>query len=176
MTLRARLTAAFLAVVLGPVLLGAAFVGAMVTAVDRSRAADRLDHAAGAVRGTLDALCGELRAGALAAGALADRPAVRERPDVAVQVRDADDHPRGTGDRTPPPPWAVCGQSPGAGPYTALAARVELRAAGGALAGYAYAVRPVDATLLDQLTDAAGGATVSTDGDGPYTRAVEVAS
>src|SRR5438874_13302625 len=83
-TLRARLTAAFLAVVLGPVLLGAVFVGAMVTAVDRSRAVDRLDHAAGAVRGTLDALCGELRAGALAAGALADRPAVRERPDVAV--------------------------------------------------------------------------------------------
>jgi hypothetical protein len=30
--------------------------------------------------------------------------AVRERPDVAVQVRDADDHPWGTGDRTPPPP------------------------------------------------------------------------
>jgi two-component system cell cycle response regulator len=172
-TLRARLTAAFLAVVLGPVLLGAVFVGAMVTAVDRSRAADRLDHAAGAVRGTLDALCGELRAGALAAGALADRPAVRERPDVAVQVRDADDHPRGTGDRTPPPPWAVCGQSPGAVTYTALAARVELRDAGGVLAGYAYAVRPVDAALLDQLTDAAGGAAVSTHGDGPYTRPVE---
>src|SRR2546430_2171863 len=91
-TLRAGLTAAFLAVVLGPVLLGAVFVGAMVTAVDRSRAVDRLGHAAGAVRGTLDALCGELRAGALAAGALADRPAVRERPDVAVQVRDQDDH------------------------------------------------------------------------------------
>src|SRR5436305_13426615 len=107
----------------------------MVTAVDRSRAADRLDHAAGAVRGTLDAVCGELRAGALAAGALADRPAVRERPDLAVQPRDADDHPRGTGDRTPPTPWAVCGQPHGAGPYAALAARVDLRHADGSLAG-----------------------------------------
>jgi len=183
-TLRARLTAAFLAVVLGPVLLGAVFVGALVTAVDQARASDRLDHAAGAVRGTLDALCGELRAGALAAGALADRPAVRERPDVAVQLRDAADHPSGTGDRTPPPPWAVCGQPRGAGPYTALAARVELRDAGGALAGYAYAVRPVDAALLDQLADAAGGATVgmaagdaalaaSGGGGGPYTRRVD---
>jgi diguanylate cyclase (GGDEF)-like protein len=173
-TLRARLTAAFLAVVLGPVLLGAVFVGAMVAAVDRARAVERLDHAAGAVRGTLDALCGELRAGALAAGALADRPAVRERPDVAVQLRDADDHPRGTGDRTPPPPWAVCGQSQGAGPYTALAARVELRNSAGVLAGYAYAVRPVDAALLDQLSDAAGGATVTAPaGGGTYTRRVD---
>ncbi|OLB65692.1 MAG: hypothetical protein AUI10_05825 [Actinobacteria bacterium 13_2_20CM_2_72_6] len=173
MTLRARLTAAFLAVVLGPVLLGAVFVGALVTAVDRARAVERLDHAAGAVRGTLDALCGELRAGALAAGALAGRPAVRERPDVAVQLRDADDHPRGTGDRTPPPPWAVCGQSRGAGPYTALAARVELRDGGGVLAGYAYAVRPVDAALLDQLADATGGATVGFTGGGRYTRWVD---
>ena len=40
MTLRARLTAAFLAVVLGPVLLGAVFVGVSVNAIGRVRARD----------------------------------------------------------------------------------------------------------------------------------------
>src|SRR2546430_17521904 len=63
-TLRARLTAAFLAIVLGPVLLGAVFVGMTVTTVNRARAAERLDQAAGAGRGAVGALCGELRAGA----------------------------------------------------------------------------------------------------------------
>ena len=45
-TLRGRLTAAFLAVVLGPVLLGAFFVGTTVAAVDRSRSTERLALAA----------------------------------------------------------------------------------------------------------------------------------
>ncbi|MBM0240442.1 hypothetical protein JNW88_31240 [Micromonospora sp. ATA32] len=42
MTLRGRLTAAFLTVVLGPVLLGAFFVGSTMAAVDRSRSTERL--------------------------------------------------------------------------------------------------------------------------------------
>ncbi|HKT03331.1 MAG TPA: hypothetical protein VJT31_27695, partial [Rugosimonospora sp.] len=55
MTLRARLTAAFLAVVLGPVVLGALFVGGTTAAVNRSRSMDRLDLATTALRGTVDA-------------------------------------------------------------------------------------------------------------------------
>src|SRR5204863_10043379 len=74
-TLRARLTAAFLAVVLGPVLLGAVFVGVTVTAVNRARAVERLDRADGAVRGALDALCAQLRADATAAAVASDATA-----------------------------------------------------------------------------------------------------
>ncbi|OLB75030.1 MAG: hypothetical protein AUI14_22125 [Actinobacteria bacterium 13_2_20CM_2_71_6] len=160
MTLRARLTAAFLAIVLGPVLLGAVFVGMTVTTVNRARAAERLDQAAGAVRGAVDALCGELRAGAVAAAVVADQGRAVAQ-DVPVQLRDAEDHPVGTGGSAPPSPWAVCGQSAGTGAYAAVAARVERRDRAGVLVGYAYAVRPVDAALLDRLAAGTGGATVT---------------
>ncbi|MFS8499761.1 MAG: diguanylate cyclase, partial [Micromonosporaceae bacterium] len=96
MTLRTRLTVAFLAVVLGPVLLSAAFVGGTVTAVNADRATYRLDLAAEAVRAEVGSLCRQLRA---QAGALATRPAPERgraaaaavgRPGLtAVQVRDA---------------------------------------------------------------------------------------
>jgi hypothetical protein len=58
------LTAAFLAVVLGPVLLGAFFVGTTRATVDHNRSAERLNLAAGAVRTSVDALCQQLRAAA----------------------------------------------------------------------------------------------------------------
>ncbi|GAB3946469.1 hypothetical protein GCM10027614_40060 [Micromonospora vulcania] len=74
MTLRGRLTAAFLVVVLGPVLLGAFFVASTVTAVDRSRSTERLAVAAATVRTSVDALCQQLRATADAV-ALTDDPA-----------------------------------------------------------------------------------------------------
>ncbi len=169
MTLRVRLTAAFLAVVLGPVLLGAVFVGMTVTAVNRARAVERLDRASGAVRGALDALCAQLRADATTAALAGQRPS-----GFTVALRDAADRPVRTGDGTPPPPWAVCGQSGRPGAYTALAARAELHNPAGRLVGYAYAVRPVDDALLDQLTDVTGGAAVTASGaGGPYERRVE---
>ena len=169
MTLRARLTAAFLAVVLGPVLLGAVFVGMTVTAVNRARAVERLDRAGAAVRGALDALCAQLRADATAAAVAGQRPA-----GVTVQLRDASDHPVGTGDRPPAGPWALCGRSSRPASYAALAARAELRNPAGVLIGYAYAVRPVDDALLDQLTDVTGGATVTAAGaGGPMRRPVD---
>jgi len=58
----------------------------------------------------------------------------------------------------------MCGQSSGTGAYTAVAARAELRDRAGLLVGYAYAVRPVDAALLDHLADSAGGASVTVPG------------
>ncbi|GAA2505243.1 hypothetical protein Ahu01nite_042000 [Winogradskya humida] len=62
MTLRGRLTAAFLAVVLGPVLLGSFFVGMTVATVSRDRTAERLDHAATTVRTAIGAMCRQLQA------------------------------------------------------------------------------------------------------------------
>ena len=73
MTLRGRLTAAFLVVVLGPVLLGALFVASTLAAVDRSRSTERLAVAASTVRTSVDALCQQLRA-------TADAVALDRRP------------------------------------------------------------------------------------------------
>jgi len=61
-TLRGRLTTAFLAVVLGPVLLGAIFVGMTVATVSRDRTVERLDHAATTVRTAIGAVCRQLQA------------------------------------------------------------------------------------------------------------------
>jgi diguanylate cyclase (GGDEF)-like protein len=61
-TLRSRLTTAFLAVVLGPVLLGSLFVGITVATVSRDRTAERLDHAATTVRTAIGAVCRQLQA------------------------------------------------------------------------------------------------------------------
>lgn len=68
MTLRGRLTAAFLAMVLGPVLLGALFVAATLTSVAQQRSLERLDLAASAVRNSVGEVCTRLRtvAGAVA--------------------------------------------------------------------------------------------------------------
>ncbi|GGK83718.1 diguanylate cyclase [Mangrovihabitans endophyticus] len=81
MTLRGRLTSAFLAVVLGPVLLGALFVGITVTAVSRDRALDRLAHAATTVRTSMSAVCRQLQAVADAVATLPvdDRAAAAEQ-------------------------------------------------------------------------------------------------
>src|SRR5690349_5259355 len=61
-TLRGRLTTAFLAVVLGPVLLGSFFVGMTVATVSRDRTVERLDHAATTVRTAIGAMCRQLQA------------------------------------------------------------------------------------------------------------------
>jgi HAMP domain-containing protein len=69
-TLRSRLTAAFLAVVLVPVLLGAIFVGATVAAVGRSRSVERLDAAVAGVRTAIGLRCQRLHTAAEVAAML----------------------------------------------------------------------------------------------------------
>ena len=64
MTLRGRLTTAFLVVVLGPVLLGSLFVGMTVATVSRDRSVERLDHAATTVRTAIGAVCRQLQSSA----------------------------------------------------------------------------------------------------------------
>jgi len=74
-TLRGRLTTAFLTVVLGPVLLGAFFVGATVAAVGQSRSTERLDLATASVGTSVNALCSQLEAAAGAVALLLPDPA-----------------------------------------------------------------------------------------------------
>jgi two-component system, cell cycle response regulator len=133
MTLRARLTAAFLAVVLGPVLLGAFFVGATVATVSRERAVERLDQAAASVRTSIGALCGQLRAAAEAiavAGDAAARTVVDRGLASTVQVGQ------------PPPQWADCAGRAGTG---AIAVQV----------GTVFAAQAVDQDLVRRLAAAA---------------------
>ncbi|MFJ8582737.1 diguanylate cyclase [Micromonospora sp. NPDC093277] len=165
MTLRGRLTAAFLAVVLGPVLLGAFFVGSMMSAVDRSRSTERLGLAAAAVRTSVDALCQQLR-GAADAVALVTDPAARPRAadqvvgrGLAAAVWITDDAGR-TSYATqggPGGPWQDCaGEPPVAGPVRALAVRVQLRDAAGADLGAVAAAQPVDPAFVARLAAVAG--------------------
>ncbi len=173
MTLRGRLTTAFLAVVLGPVLLGAAFVGMTVAAVSGDRAGVRLDHAATTVRTAIGAVCGQLQAAADAVAVLPDDAARRAAADqlvargVAAAVRvtgpDAD---VGTPD-APAQPWADCAAtgSAAAEPAGAIAAQAEIRDTDGALVGTAEAALALDAAFVDRLART-GGAEVTALGAG----------
>jgi two-component system, cell cycle response regulator len=189
-TLRARLTVAFLSVVIGPVLLGALLVGGAVTAIGDDRSTYRLDLAAGVTTGAVASLCQQLQLTAeLVAGhpgdgrqALADDLVARGQV-AAVQVRDADGTVTVTTGRAPAASWADCrepGSAPGARSattvtpapdrgYGTIAARVPLRDSTGAPAGESWATHTVDDTLLAHLSAIAGVdvTVVTTDTAGP---------
>lgn len=171
MTLRGRLTGAFLAVVLGPVLIGAVFVGGTVAEVNRHRSVERLDLAASAVRTSIGALCRQLRSAAQTAAVLvaAGEPAEAASRRVVDQglasaVRFAD--PSGTTtfltSGAPAGPWADCSGAAGAtdgsasAGYRAIAARVDLRDAAGNGLGHVWAARTLDLVVLRRLADSAG--------------------
>ncbi|MCX4474497.1 Response regulator PleD [Micromonospora sp. MW-13] len=186
MTLRGRLTAAFLAVALGPVLLGALFVGSTMAAVDRTRSTERLGLAAASVRTSVDALCQQLRAAADSVALVAD-PAgrvgaagqvVSRGLAAAVLVTDVAGGVLYTTPGAPVGPWRDCSAAdPAGGPVHALTARVGLRDRAGADLGAVAAAQPVDpgfvarlaavtgvaVTLLD---DAAGGVAHTTEAPG----------
>jgi two-component system, cell cycle response regulator len=164
-TLRMRLTIAFLAVVLGPVLIGAVFVGGVVTAVGEDRSSYRLDLAAGAVTSAVTSLCQQLRTSAELVARVApdQRQAVADelvaRGQVAaVRVRDADGATTVATAGTPGQPWARCHQPDrrAAASYAAIAAEVTLRDATGAPAGEVRVAQALDGALLDRLADATG--------------------
>ncbi|HEX6499614.1 MAG TPA: diguanylate cyclase [Micromonosporaceae bacterium] len=176
-TLRARLTAAFLAVVLGPVLLGAVFVGATVTAVSRERPANQLTVAASAVRANLGALCDRLRAAAQTAAVLTDagrtpgaaQKVVDQGMASAVRLTRANGNLTAVTFGAPTGTWALCDapDQPHPDPV-ALAARVVMRDPDGTLLGYATAAQTLDAALLYRLTPVTGVAlTVLDDRDQP---------
>ncbi|MFC7247054.1 diguanylate cyclase [Catellatospora aurea] len=167
MTLRARLTTAFLAVVLSPVLLGAFFVGTMVSKLSHERATERLAVAAGSVRTSVGSLCGQLRAVAegVAAAPADQRLATAERMVAAglaggVHIDTGVDGV--TTAQAPAPPWADCaGPDPQVRPdavagFEALSARVPLAGANGEPTGIVSAALTVDGDLIRRLAQASG--------------------
>ncbi|WP_412541618.1 diguanylate cyclase [Longispora sp. K20-0274] len=165
MTLRARLTAAFLAVVLGPVLLGAVFVGGAVAAVGRSRSAERLELADSTARTTIEALCVKLRSAAESAAVQSNGGRTKGvagqlvTSDRAAGVRILD--PGGeTLDSSGelPEPWSVCGAAdPQAhGSLESLVAWVPIRDSTGTSLGTAIAAEPLDQAFVGRLAAATG--------------------
>jgi diguanylate cyclase (GGDEF)-like protein len=177
-TLRARLTIAFLAVVLGPVLLGAGFVAVTVGAVSDDRARQRLDLAATGIRTAMDALCQQLTTAAETAALLggggdptAAQRVVDRRLAAAVQLTGPSGATGYSGGVQPPRPWADCAGAEAA-PTTAgtvggVAAHVEMLDPNGGRLGYAYAVEPVDLTLVNRLATAGGSAVTVLAAAGP---------
>ncbi|MGW4497643.1 diguanylate cyclase [Micromonospora sp. NPDC004336] len=170
MTLRGRLTTAFLAVVLGPVVLGALFVGSTVASVDRSRSTERLAVAAATVRTSVDALCQQLRAAADAVALTGDRPGAASQVvsrglATAVRVTDVAGRVTYATPGGPAEPWRDCAAAtPAAGPVRALAARVDLRDRSGGSLGTVAAAHPVDPAFVARLAAVTGVAVTLLDG------------
>jgi diguanylate cyclase (GGDEF)-like protein len=174
-TLRTRLTAAFLAVVLGPVLLGAGFVAVTANAVSDSRAGERLDLAATGVRTAMNALCQRLRTAAEAAALLggsldaaAAQRVVNRQLAAGIQLVDPAGVASYTAGTLPAQPWADCSDPAGPATSAAIAAHVQVVDGDGQPLGYAYAVEPVDLTLAQRLATAAGAAVTVLHGDGGW--------
>jgi two-component system, cell cycle response regulator len=180
-TLRGRLTTAFLAVVLGPVLLGAFFVGGAVTAVGAERSIERLDRAASAVATSVGALCRQMNGAAGAVAVVPDAPGraaaanrvVAGGLGSAVEVNDPDGAPVFSTAGAPPQPWVDCAGArrlgtgvAGAGRFGAIAARVELRDGRGAPLGTVTVASTLDSPFVSRLA-AASGASVTLLGASP---------
>ncbi|XTZ14018.1 diguanylate cyclase [Micromonospora echinospora] len=166
MTLRGRLTAAFLTVVLGPVLLGAFFVGTTLATVDQQRSTERLGLAVGAVRTSVDALCQQLRAAADAVALAGADPVGRASAATqvvsrglaaAVLVTDVTGRAAYTTPGAPERPWLDCaGTRRLDGPVRALTAEVELRDRAGAELGRVAAAQLVDPGFVARLAAVTG--------------------
>ncbi|MDG4833491.1 diguanylate cyclase [Solwaraspora sp. WMMD1047] len=164
MTLRGRLTSAFLAVVLGPVLLGAGFVGVTAATVGHQRSEDRLSLAATTVRNTITALCQQLYSAAAAVAVATDRSGlatefVTQGLASAVLVTAANGTPVLITPDPPAGPWADCGgdRSTAVAPR-AIAARVELRDTAGTPSGSVHAAQVLDTAFVTRLAAATGTA------------------
>ncbi|GAB3797706.1 hypothetical protein GCM10027605_08210 [Micromonospora zhanjiangensis] len=162
--MRGRLTTAFLAVVLGPVLLGAVFVGGTLATVGAHRSAERLTIAANTVRTSVGALCRQLHAAADAV-AVTDptlRPGaagqlVAHGLADAVLVTGADGAVQAGTPRQPAGPWADCSAAaPADAPARALAVRVELRDPDGRPIGAVTATQVLDLAFLSRLAATIG--------------------
>ncbi|MEU4570548.1 diguanylate cyclase [Micromonospora sp. NPDC023956] len=166
MTLRGRLTGAFLTVVLGPVLLGAFFVGTTLATVDQRRSTERLGLAVGAVRTSVDALCQQLRAAADAVALSGADPVgrvgaatqvVSRGLAAAVLVTDVAGGTAYTTPGAPERPWLDCaGTRRIDGAVRALTAEVELRDRAGAMLGRVAAAQLVDPGFVARLAAVTG--------------------
>jgi diguanylate cyclase (GGDEF)-like protein len=144
-TLRGRLTTAFLMVVIGPVLLGSLFVAVTVSTVSGDRTVERLDHAATTVRTAIGAFCRQLQA---VADAVAVLPAADRGPAADQLVN------RGLASSVmvggqPDPAWRDCGNPNGGG-----VADVVARAQVGNVV--VTAVQRLDAGFVQRLAVSSG--------------------
>jgi diguanylate cyclase (GGDEF)-like protein len=163
LSLRARLGVAFMAALLGPVVLGAVGVAGTVQVGSRERVGERLERAAATVHATVAGQCQRLAAAA-GAVALAGLPAAQGVIDrglaAGVWVEDGDGRMVTTAGRTPLRPWADCAgltdEAPGGWLYDAIVASAEMRTPDGQLLGRAYAVLVVDDGFLQWLGQTAG--------------------
>jgi diguanylate cyclase (GGDEF)-like protein len=160
---------------MGPVLIGAIFVGTTVNAVNQSRERDRLDVATSSLRTAIGATCGRLQetaetaAAATVGGTTPDvaQTLVDQGRATAIHVENAAGDSLATTAGAPDPPWALCKPLPASagipaydpdvdGAYTALAAAVEMRDQHGAVIGYAYAAQTLSPAFVRSLSDASG--------------------
>ncbi|WP_100447857.1 sensor domain-containing diguanylate cyclase [Glycomyces xiaoerkulensis] len=180
MSLRSRLTTAFLVVVLGPVLVGAVFVAAIMSHLADSRGEAAADSAVTVVDSTLGTICERIQASAAAvalnhgsggrdggadmAELLVDRAVVDGIAFTGID--DAAGHATSVGDPAPEGAWADCGAEAiraGARPVVALGAQAEVRNDDGSTAAFT-AFRVVDQAFLASLADAADASLVLDDG------------
>ncbi|MEV0897913.1 diguanylate cyclase [Actinoplanes sp. NPDC049802] len=172
MTLRGRLTSAFLVVVLGPVLLGSIFVALTVSAVNHDRTTERLDHAAATVSAAVGALCRQLQAAADAVAvvpaenrvAVADQLVARGlATTVDVTVADQPSLGRSANGAGTSSATASSTTTGGGNARPVSCAEPAVEGTGTAFAAYAYAeevtviaAQRVDDALMDRLGAAAG--------------------
>lgn len=163
MSLRARLTTAFLLVVLGPVLVGAIFVGLIVTTVSDNRAEEQLDRAAVMVDSTIATNCERIQtsaatmalahsnSGAEVAGEIASLVVQRDIADSVVVDTEDDQHFYGAA--TPTGTQAVCDDVDVDvdDAIVALSATGELQNSDGDVIATYTATRLVNQNFMDQL-------------------------
>ncbi|GAA2641274.1 diguanylate cyclase [Paractinoplanes durhamensis] len=157
MTLRGRLTTAFLVVVFGPVLLGSIFVAMTVATVSQDRTAERLDHAVTTVRTGIGAICRQLQAAAdaVAVVSASEREAVGRQLVVRGLASEIRIGAAATnGDCADPP-----GGEPTAISATATAGSVEITA-----------TQAVDGDFLARLAATSGAQITLGPGDLPESR------
>jgi diguanylate cyclase (GGDEF)-like protein len=161
--MRARLTAAFLAIVLGPLVLGAVFVGISVRTVQDQRTSERLELAASTLSTTISGLC---RTALSAATIVATAPesgrtnainnVLRQKLADGVLVLDQTGGRLAGGGASLSFP-ANCATAPtkriGAGTQPGIAASVQLQTADGQPAGTVEAAYVLNKNLLDQLAN-----------------------
>ncbi|UQU65516.1 diguanylate cyclase [Couchioplanes caeruleus] len=183
MTLRGRLTTAFLVVVLGPVLLGSFFIGMTVATVSGDRTVERLDHAATTVRTAMGAMCRQLQAVADAVAVLPpdDRHAAAEQMvtrGLAADVRIAGGPvaPGGMAGMAALPSAAYQGERDCAGGQVADDAMPVTAIAAYAVQGdvTVAATERVDSAFISRLGGTSGAAvSLQASAGGPYARKVE---
>jgi two-component system cell cycle response regulator len=181
-TLRGRLTAAFLAIVLGPVLVGAVLVGVAVRDIATDQARERLSLGGMTVVRTVSGLCQRARAAAqvvaAASGGGTRTAAVRlvltQGLADAARLVDARGRVRASAGALGDGPWTDCTAAARAdAPVPAgITAVVELRRPDGTLVGRARAGFRVDAKFVSDLSRSSGVDVTVLDGTRPVASTV----